>query len=57
MTLVEAGHAGSARVTASHIEKAAGPKLEEAAIVVAGGRGLGKEEAFAMIEELADLIL
>ncbi len=56
VALVETGHAGSARVTASHTEKAAGPKLEEAAIVVAGGRGLGKEEAFAMVEELADLL-
>lgn len=56
VALADAGHAGSARVTASHEEKAAGPKLEEAAVVVAGGRGLGKEEAFGMIEELADLL-
>ncbi len=54
--LADAGHAGSARVTGTHTEKAAGPKLEDAAIVVAGGRGLGKEEAFGMVEELADLL-
>jgi electron transfer flavoprotein alpha subunit len=54
--LVDAGHAGSARITGSHEEKAAGPKLEEAGVVVAGGRGLGKVEAFGMIEELADLL-
>lgn len=30
------------------------PDIGEAAIVVAGGRGLGKEEGFALLEELAD---
>jgi electron transfer flavoprotein alpha subunit len=32
------------------------PDIGEAAIVVAGGRGLGKEEGFALMEELADTL-
>lgn len=34
----------------------AGVKLEEAEIVVSGGRGLGKPENFAIIKELADVL-
>jgi electron transfer flavoprotein alpha subunit len=49
----DVGHAGSATVTAVHEEKSEGPKLEEADIVVAGGRGLGAAEKFEMIEQLA----
>jgi len=30
-----------------------GPKLDEAAIVVSGGRGLGDKDAYSMVEELA----
>lgn len=37
-------------------EEAAGVKLEEAGIVVAGGRGLGGPEPFANLEELAKLL-
>ncbi|EQD80461.1 Electron transfer flavoprotein alpha subunit, partial [mine drainage metagenome] len=33
-----------------------GPKLDEAAIVVSGGRGLGKAESYTMVEELASLL-
>ncbi len=56
VALVDAGHAGSATVLASHEQQAEGPQLEDASIVVAGGRGLGKEEAFALVEELAVLL-
>jgi len=31
-------------------------KLEEAEVIVAGGRGLGSEENFALLKELADLL-
>lgn len=34
----------------------AGVKLEEAEIVVSGGRGIGKPENFAIIKELADVL-
>ena len=53
VSLPDIGHAGSAIVTASHTEHLEGPKLEDAAIVVAAGRGIGTEEGFAVIEELA----
>jgi electron transfer flavoprotein alpha subunit len=34
-------------------EESSGPSIEEADIIVAGGRGLGSPEAFSLIEELA----
>ncbi len=52
----ELGAAGGAKVTAVHVEEATGPKLDEAAIVVAGGRGLGEKEKFAMVDDLAKLL-
>jgi electron transfer flavoprotein alpha subunit len=39
-----------------HAEAASGPKLEEANVVIAGGRGLGGPEPFAMLDELAAAI-
>jgi electron transfer flavoprotein alpha subunit len=53
VALPDVGHSGAAMVTASHTERLEGPKLEEAAIVVAAGRGIGTEEGFAVIDELA----
>ena len=41
------------RSTAVHVEETSGPKLDEAAVVVAGGRGLGEADKYAMIESLA----
>jgi electron transfer flavoprotein alpha subunit len=49
--------ATAAKVTA--VEKVASadrPDIGEAAIVVAGGRGLGNEQGFELIEQLADVI-
>jgi electron transfer flavoprotein alpha subunit len=54
--LPDIGHAGSGAITGRHAERAEGPKLEEAAVVVAGGRGLGDAERFALVEELAGLV-
>jgi electron transfer flavoprotein alpha subunit len=34
-------------------EEVAGPSIEEADVIVAGGRGLGAAEGFALVEELA----
>lgn len=42
-----------ARVLRRESEKASGPKLEDAAIIVSGGRGLGAPENFKMLDELA----
>jgi electron transfer flavoprotein alpha subunit len=46
----------TAKVVESHVEERSGPKLDEAAVVVSGGRGLGEASNYAMIEELAKLL-
>ncbi|HEY7469379.1 MAG TPA: electron transfer flavoprotein subunit alpha/FixB family protein [Acidimicrobiia bacterium] len=46
------GGPGEARVIESQVEEREGPQLGEAAIVVAGGRGLGSPEAYALVEQL-----
>ena len=43
----------AARTIARHVEQQSGPKLDEAAVVVSGGRGLQQKENYSMIEELA----
>jgi len=53
LALPDVGHAGSAIVTDRHAETASGPKLEEAEIVISGGRGIGSAEKFELIEALA----
>ncbi len=46
----------TAMVTAVHVEESTGPKLDEANIVVSGGRGLGEADKFVMVEQLAKLL-
>ncbi len=52
----ELGATGAATVDAVHVEETTGPKLDEADIVVAGGRGLGEAAKFDLIEQLAKLL-
>ncbi|MCP3991085.1 MAG: electron transfer flavoprotein subunit alpha/FixB family protein [Actinomycetia bacterium] len=47
------GASGGAIITQRHVEESEGPKLDEAAIVVSGGRGLGEQEKYSMVESLA----
>ncbi len=47
------GATGGAKVDAVHVEEHSGPKLDEANIVVSGGRGLGEAGKYEMIETLA----
>jgi electron transfer flavoprotein alpha subunit len=50
----DAGRAAEAKVLEHHVEEQQGPKLEEAAVVVSGGRGIGAAENYApLVEELA----
>jgi electron transfer flavoprotein alpha subunit len=42
-----------ATLTGHDLEEQAGPSIEDADIIVAGGRGLGGPEGFAQLEELA----
>ncbi|MFM7338403.1 MAG: electron transfer flavoprotein subunit alpha/FixB family protein, partial [Actinomycetota bacterium] len=50
------GKQGAAKVVATHSEKSSGPKLDEAAVVVSGGRGLGEAGNYTLIEDLAKLL-
>jgi electron transfer flavoprotein alpha subunit len=51
---VDAGRAAEAKVLDHHVEEQQGPKLEEAAVVVSGGRGIGAAENYGpLVEELA----
>jgi electron transfer flavoprotein alpha subunit len=52
----DTGAAGAARITERHVEERQGPQLEDASIVVSGGRGLGEAEKYQMIEDLAKLL-
>jgi electron transfer flavoprotein alpha subunit len=52
----DVGATGAAKIVDRHVEAASGPKLDEAAVVVSGGRGLGAPENYQMIEELAQLL-
>ena len=56
LATVDTGAAGAAKVLDRHVEETSGPKLDEADIVVAGGRGLGESDKFDMIETLAKLL-
>jgi electron transfer flavoprotein alpha subunit len=48
--------AGQAKIVNRHVEEREGPSLDDAAIVVSGGRGLGEADKFSMIEDLAKLL-
>jgi electron transfer flavoprotein alpha subunit len=44
------------RVVERRAEEATGPKLEEAPVVISGGRGLGDPKNFELLEQLAPLL-
>ena len=46
----------TAKIVERHVEERSGPKLDEAPVVVSGGRGLGEAANYALIEELARLL-
>ncbi|MHB8681950.1 MAG: electron transfer flavoprotein subunit alpha/FixB family protein [Acidimicrobiales bacterium] len=56
MAVPDAGATNAAKVLARHVEEQSGPKLDEADVVVSGGRGLGGAEHYAMVEELAKVL-
>jgi electron transfer flavoprotein alpha subunit len=52
----DTGASNGAKLVERHVEERSGPKLDEAAVVVSGGRGLGDAANYALIEELAKLL-
>src|SRR2546421_8375910 len=52
----DTGTAGQSNVLDRHVEEHTGPKLDEAEVVVSGGRGLGSADKYEMIEQLAKLL-
>ncbi len=56
LAVPDLGATGGAKVTSRFVEEATGPKLDEAAVVVSGGRGLGESGNYALIETLAKLL-
>ena len=53
---VDTGHAGEVTILQVHEAEQEGPKLEDAAVVVSGGRGLGGVENYKLVEDLAKLL-
>jgi electron transfer flavoprotein alpha subunit len=56
LALADTGATGAARIKQRHVEETTGPKLDEATVVVSGGRGLGEAAKYEMIETLAKLL-
>jgi len=56
LAVPDLGATGAAKILDRHVEEATGPKLDEAAVVVSGGRGLGEAGKYEMIEQLAKLL-
>ena len=56
LSVPDLGATGTAKIEQRHVEERTGPKLDEAAVVVSGGRGLGEAAKYEMIEELAKLL-
>ncbi len=56
LTVPDLGATGAPTVTNRFVEEKTGPSLDDAAVVVAGGRGLGEKDNFQLVEDLAKLL-
>lgn len=56
LAVPDTGAAGTAKMLDRHVEESSGPKLDDAPVVVSGGRGLGEAGKFDMVETLAKLL-
>jgi electron transfer flavoprotein alpha subunit len=56
LTVPDLGATGAATVTNRFVEEKTGPSLDDAAVVVAGGRGLGDKDNYSLVEDLAKLL-
>jgi electron transfer flavoprotein alpha subunit len=53
---LEVTEPGQAKIVNRHVEEREGPSLDDADVVVAGGRGLGEADKYSMVEDLAKLL-
>jgi electron transfer flavoprotein alpha subunit len=53
LSVPDVGATGTAKITNRHVEEKTGPSLDDAEIVVSGGRGLGEKDKYQIIEDLA----
>lgn len=56
LAVPDSGAAGAAKTVDRFVEESDGPKLDEAAVVVSGGRGLGAAESYELVTTLAGLL-
>jgi electron transfer flavoprotein alpha subunit len=56
LAVPDLGATGAPTITNRFVEEKTGPSLDEAAVVVAGGRGLGEKDNYQMVEDLAKLL-
>ncbi len=56
LSVPDTGATGTVEVKERHVEEREGPQLDQAAVVVSGGRGLGEAGKYEMIEQLAKLL-
>jgi electron transfer flavoprotein alpha subunit len=51
-----ASHSTAVKLVGQDVEESSGPSIEDADVIVAGGRGLGSPESFTLAEELAQAL-
>ena len=56
LSVPDLGATGAPTITNRFVEEKTGPSLDDAAVVVAGGRGLGEKDNFQLVEDLAKLL-
>jgi electron transfer flavoprotein alpha subunit len=56
LSVGDLGATNASMIKNRHVEERSGPKLDEAEVVVSGGRGLGEKENYALIEQLSTLL-
>lgn len=56
LSVPDLGATGAPTITNRFVEEKTGPSLDDAAVVVAGGRGLGEKDNFSLVEDLASLL-
>lgn len=56
LSVPDLGATGAPTITNRFVEEQSGPSLDDAAVVVAGGRGLGEKDNFELVENLAKLL-